>query len=165
MRKLFFLVFASLFYGKSSADIYLGSANVLQKIPLSASSYSFAKIASGALSVIGSVAATIATEGAAAPTIAASVVNAASAAIPNVSVTGGEQFIIDDKPYIEQYKKSSVDYPTNYLGLPYHARASIYTLSGFTQVDKVNIEGSGFGSMLDDERAELESILKAGIYV
>lgn len=155
---------ASLFYGKSSADIYLGSANVLQKIPLSASSYSFTKIASGALSVIGSIAATVATEGAAAPAIAASVVNAASAAIPNVSVTGGEQFIIDDKPYIEQHKKVSVDYPKDYLGLPFHARASIYSLTGFTQIDEVNIEGSGFSSMLDDERTELENIMKAGFY-
>lgn len=156
---------ASLFYGKSSADIYLGSANVLLKVPLSAASYSGSKIASGALSVAGSIAATIATHGAAAPTIASSAINAASAAIPNVSVTGGEQIIIDDKPYIEQHEKSSPDYPSNYLGLPYHARASIYSLSGYTKVDEVNIEGSGFASILDSERTELENIMKAGIYV
>ena len=155
---------ASLFYGKSSADIYLGSANVLIKFPLSAQSYSMAKIASGALSLVGSIAATVATEGMAAPSIAAAAINATSSAIPSTSVTGGEQIIIDSQPYIEQYKKSSPDYPYTYRGLPVHAIDVIYELSGYTEVEKVNIEGSGFASILDSERTELENIMKGGFY-
>ena len=155
---------ASLFYGKSSADIYLGSANVLTKFPLSSQSYSMGKIASGALSLLASIAATVATEGAASPSIAAAAINAASAAIPNVSVTGGEQIIIDDKPVIEQYKKTSPEYPKSYHGLPCYMTKAMYELTGYVEVERVNIEGTGFGSMLDSERTELENIMKGGFY-
>lgn len=123
------------------------------------------KIASGALSLLASIAATVATEGAASPSIAAAAINAASAAIPNVSVTGGEQIIIDDKPVIEQYKKTSPEYPKSYHGLPCYMTKAMYELTGYVEVERVNIEGTGFGSMLDSERTELENIMKGGIYV
>lgn len=156
---------ASLYYGKSSADIYLGSANVMIQLPLSSESYSSAKIASGVLSVVGAVAATVATEGAAAPTIASAAVNAISSAVPNISVTGGEQVIIDDGPTVESYRKACEDYPDDLYGRPYYVRNRIYNLTGFIKTGTVNIEGTGFASMLDNERAELDSIMKAGIYV
>ena len=155
---------ASLFYGKSSADIYLGSANVLIEFPLSTESYSAAKIASGALSVVGAAAATVATEGAASPALAAAVVNATSSAIPNVSITGGYEKIIDEGPVVESYRKTSPDFATVFLGRPYNAIDYIYNMSGYIEVDKVNIEGTGFGSMLDSERTELENIMKGGFY-
>lgn len=156
---------ASIYYGKSSADIYLGSANVLIKLPLSAASYSFTKIASGALATAGAIASTIATEGATAGAIPASLINLASSAIPNTSVTGGEQLIIDDKPYIEQYKKKPADYPTSLIGLPMNAVDYIYNLTGYTECAEVYVEGTGFSGILDSERSELESILKGGFYV
>ena len=146
---------ASLYYGKSAADIYLGSANVMISLPLSSESYSSAKIASGVLSVVG----------AAAPTIASAAVNAISSAVPNISITGGEQVIIDDGPTVESYRKACEDYPDDLYGRPYYVRNRIYNLTGFIKTGTVNIEGSGFASMLDNERAELDSIMKAGIYV
>ena len=156
---------SSLFYGKSAANIYLGSANVMIDLPLSGESYSGAKIASGALSLVGAVAATIATEGAAAGSIPAAAINAVSSLIPNTSVTGGEQFIIDDYPVVESYRKISTDYAFDYLGKPYYAEDYIYNLSGYIEAGRVNIEGTGFASMLDSERSELERIMMGGCYV
>lgn len=156
---------AALYYGKSTANIYLGSANVAIKFPLSASSYSELKVASGALSLVGAVAATIATEGAAAGSIPAAAINAASSLIPNTSVTGGEQFIIDEYPVVESYRKISTDYAFDYLGKPYYAEDYVYNLSGYIEAGRVNIEGTGFSSLLDSERAELDRILKEGVYV
>lgn len=155
---------ASLFYGKSSADIYLGSANVLIEFPLSTESYSAAKIASGALSVVGAAAATVATEGMASPALAASLVNATSSAIPNISITGGYERIIDEGPVVESYRKTSPDFAVVYRGRPYNAVDFIHNLSGYVEVEKVNIEGSGFSSILDSERTELENIMKGGFY-
>lgn len=155
---------AALFYGKSSTDIYLGSANVMIKFPISSTSYSMAKVASGALSVIGSAIATVATQGAAAGALAASAINAVSSAIPSTAVTGGDQFIVDPAPVIESYRKTSPDFAVNYLGRPYNAIDYIYNLTGYIEVEKVNIEGTGFGTILDSERIELENILKGGFY-
>ena len=134
-------------------------------LPLSGESYSGAKIASGALSLVGAVAATIATEGAAAGSIPAAAINAVSSLIPNTSVTGGEQFIIDDYPVVESYRKISTDYAFDYLGKPYYAEDYVYNLSGYVEVGRVNIEGTGFSSLLDSERAELDRILKEGVYI
>ena len=155
---------ASLFYGKSTADIYLGSANVLIEFPLATESYSAAKIASGALSVVGAAAATVATEGAASPALAAAMVNATSSAIPNISITGGYERIIDEGPVVESYRKTSPDFATVFLGRPYNAIDYIYNMTGYVEVEKVNIEGDGFGGMLDSERIELENIMKGGFY-
>ena len=155
---------AALFYGKGSADIYLGSANVMIKFPISSTSYSMAKVASGALSVIGSAIATVATQGAATGALVASAINAVSSAIPSTAVTGGDQFIVDPAPVIESYRKTSPDFAVNYLGRPYNAIDYIYNLTGYIEVEKVNIEGTGFGSILDSERIELENILKGGFY-
>lgn len=156
---------AALFYGKSSADVYLGSANVMIKFPISSTSYSMAKVASGALSVIGSAVATVATHGVAAGALAGSLVNAVSAAVPNTGVTGGDQFIVDPAPVVESYRKTSPDFAVGYVGVPFNAIAMVSTLSGYVEVEEVNIEGAGFGSILDSEREELESIMKAGFYV
>ena len=155
---------AALFYGKSSANIYLGSANVLIKFPISASSYSATKVASGALAVVGSAVATVATEGAAVGSLVASSINAISASVPNTSVTGGDQFIVDPYPKVESYQKTSDDFAVGFRGRPYNAAAPIYTLTGYIQAGKVHIEGSGFTTILDSEREELISIMKGGFY-
>ena len=156
---------AALYYGKSSANIYLGSANVMIKFPISSTSYSMSKIASGALSVIGSAIATVTSHGAAAGMLAGSLVNAVSSAIPNTAVTGGDQFIVDPAPVVESYRKTSPDFAVGYIGRPFNAIANIYSLSGYIECEKVHIEGDGFSGIFDSERAELESIMKAGIYV
>lgn len=154
-----------LFYGKSSPDIYLGSANLFISYPLSAQSYSGAKIASGVLSIAGSVASAVMTNGATAASIPASIINAASASIPNTSIQGGETFFIDEGPHVEMYQKTSEDFADNYFGRPFYATANIYSLSGYTQVGKVKIYGTGFSTILDDERSELEAIMKGGFYI
>lgn len=154
----------SLYYGKSSPNIYLGSANLFISYPLAATTYSAAKIASGALAVAGSIVSAVATEGATAMAIPGAVINAISATVPNTSVSGGDEFVIDDGPHIEIYKKTSEDFVDAQFGRPYFARNTIYSISGYTEVGKVNIEGTGFGSMLDSERTELENIMKGGFY-
>lgn len=156
---------ACLFYGKDSADIYLGSANILIEFPISSETYSASKMVSGALQIAGSVASAIATHGATAATIPGAAINAISSVIPNVAVTGGEQRFIDNAPVIEQYKKTSPDFPYDTKGQPYYARASIYTLTGFTRVNECFIGGNGFDSILDAERNELDNILKNGVIV
>lgn len=156
---------ACLFYGKSSADIYLGSANILIEFPISSETYSASKMISGALQIAGSVASAIATHGATAGTIPGAAINAISSVIPNVAVTGGEQRFIDNAPVIEQYKKTSPDFPYDTMGKPFYARATIYTLTGFTKISEVFIGGTGFAGILEDERKELETILKGGIIV
>ena len=154
----------SLYYGKTSPNIYLGSANLFISYPLAATTYSAAKVASGVLSVAGSVISAVATQGATALSIPGSLINAVSASIPNTSVSGGEEFVIDEGPHIEVYKKTTEDFSDGQFGRPYFARNTIYSISGYTQVGKVEIEGTGFGSMLDSERTELENIMKGGFY-
>lgn len=156
---------AALFYGRSSADVYLGSSNVMMTFPVSGESYSAAKIASGVISVAGAIASAVATEGATAPAAFGAAINAASSLVPNVSVTGGEQFIIDEYPVVESYRKTSIDYAYDYLGKPYYAEDYVYNLSGYIEAGRVNIEGTGFASMLDSERSELERIMMGGCYV
>ena len=41
---------------------------------------------------------------------------------------------------------------------------AMHELTGYVEVERVNIEGTGFGSMLDSERTELENIMKGGFY-
>lgn len=155
----------SLYYGKSSADIYLGSANLFISYPLASTSYSAAKIASGALQLAGSVVSAVATEGATALAVPAAAINAISSAVPNTSVSGGEEFVIDEGPHVEIYKKTSEDFADGYFGRPFFGSAMISTLTGFTKVGRVVIEGNGFYGMLDSERLELERIMKEGFYV
>ena len=153
----------SLYYSKGSDYIYLGSANLFISYPLAATTYSAAKIASGVLSVAGSIVSAVATEGATAFAIPGAVLNAMSAAVPNTSVSGGEEFIIDEGPHVEIYKKTS-EFADDFYGMPFYAAVQIGTLSGFVQCGKVIIEGSGFSSILDSERTELENIMKGGFY-
>lgn len=56
--------------------------------------------------------------------------------------------------------------PTSYAhsyGRPSGKTETLSTLTGYTQVDAVHVEGSDFGTATHEERAEIERLLKSGV--
>ncbi len=56
--------------------------------------------------------------------------------------------------------------PSNYnslIGRPLMQAKTLSTLTGFTVVDSVHVEGSGFAAATSEEKAEIERLLKSGV--
>lgn len=56
--------------------------------------------------------------------------------------------------------------PTNYdhdVGRPLMATRVLSTISGYTEVERVHVEGNDFAQALDAEKREIEALLKSGV--
>ena len=163
---------AALYYGKTSSTTYhyLGSANVKISFPVSSESYNATKIVAGVITTVASIASMVATEGATAPAVlgasAGALTAMSGAATPNASITGGQQIIIDDAPtlLVTEYVPNQ-GFDDDLFGLPDCTTRLISRVSGYMEVGRVQIGGTGFSGILEDERKELETILKGGIIV
>ena len=148
----------------TSAEIYLGSANVAIQCPYAANNYSAAKVASSAVSfgvglaslaagnVVGGIAGT-----------ANGIINAASAFDPSASSqsAGGYTFI-DNAPRIDTIFHDIEGTAATLIGKPYCATAMLGTLSGFTKVGRVhvsNLPGTPTAAEID----EVEQLLLSGV--
>lgn len=163
---------AALYYGPTSTNTphYIGSTSVKITFPMSAQSYNVTKIASGALTLAASVASMIVTEGATAPAVigasSGAVTAFSGAATPNATVTGGQQIIIDSAPSLFCIDFApNQGYDDDLFGLPDCTTRLISRVAGYMEVGRVQIGGTGFSGILEDERRELEAILKGGIIV
>ena len=163
---------AALYYGKTSSTTYhyLGSTNVKISFPVSSASYNATKVVAGVITTVASIASMVATEGATAPAVlgasAGALTAMSGAATPNASITGGQQIIIDDAPtlLVTEYVPNQ-GYDDDLFGLPDCTTRLVSRVSGYMEVGRVQIGGTGFSGILEDERKELETILKGGIIV
>ena len=163
---------AALYYGKTSTNTpyYLGSANVKISFPVSSESYNATKIVAGVITTVASIASMVATEGATAPAVigasAGALTALSGAATPNASITGGQQIIIDDAPVllVSDYVPRQSGDETRF-GFPDCTTRQYQKISGYCETGRVQIGGTGFAGILEDERKELETILKGGIIV
>ena len=163
---------AALYYGKTSTDTpyYLGSTNVKISFPVSSESYNATKVVAGVITTVASIASMVATEGATAPAVlgasAGALTAISGAATPNASITGGQQIIIDDAPVLlvsDYIPRQSGD--ETRFGFPDCTTRQYQKISGYCETGRVQIGGTGFAGILEDERKELETILKGGIIV
>lgn len=64
------------------------------------------------------------------------------------------------------YYRTNVQYPTSYgndIGYPLMATRKLYTLNGFTKIYTCHIEGENFKTATEDEKREIDSLLRSGI--
>lgn len=64
------------------------------------------------------------------------------------------------------WTRPSINYPSSYnaqYGRPSGKTKTLSTLTGFTVVDSVHVEGAGFNSATSDELSEIERLLKSGV--
>ena len=160
---------ALLYYkGGSGPYQFLAASNVGIALPVSAATYNIGKLATGLTSSLIAVAGGIASQNFAAA--AGGAVGMVGSLIGNESHAGSSagavSKFVDYGPKITTYTHNVVDPLYDQLqGKPRYARSQIGGNPGYVEVEDVFIGGTGFGSILDSERTELESILKAGIFV
>lgn len=158
---------SALYWGTSSRDIstYLASSSLSIDVPTLASNYNMAKIVSGAVTVVGSVASAIVSGGATVPMAVAGaggfISTATALASAESGVTGGGEGMIDAYPKVEVFRKSLAGTAYSLRGRPLYKYVQLRALSGFTQVDSVHVEG--LPSATDEEVREIEALLKEGV--
>ena len=83
----------------------------------------------------------------------------AGKSVPNTAIYGPQKaFVIITRP--------SIVVPTNYnhdVGRPSGKSAVLSTLTGYTEVEKVHVEGTGLGSVTKEEKEEIEKLLLSGV--
>lgn len=150
---------------------YQFEGNIFVSLPYSESSSSAIKTASSVLLGAAGAAATIATGGAAAPAIASAAAGAAGAALSfdksmkhGGSVGNSAKFLETQYPvlYIKRPRQNTPKDIANYKGLPSNITATLGTLSGYTKVREIHLDGL---QLTDSETRELESILKNGFII
>lgn len=158
---------------ESSENYYITTSNVALDIPFSSAAISNQRIVSGAVSTVSSIAtsiaAAIATQGMTAPIAVAGIAGALSGAgeiasaisSPISSVHGGTYAIIDDKPRLILESKNLIGTSYDTMGSALQSTRKLNTLSGFTQVSSVNLQG--FSTATDAEVNEVEQYLKSGV--
>ena len=158
---------SALYWGTDPGDIstYLGSANVSIDIPILSSNYNIAKVVSGAATVVGSVATAIASGGASVPATMAGLGGALAVGeglrSAESGIQGGGEGTIDAYPTVEVLRKGLAGSAYSLRGRPLYRYVPLRTLSGFTQVDSVHVEG--LPSATEAEVSEIESLLKSGV--
>lgn len=156
---------ANLYYGTSSstANIYLGSANIAIECPLMASSYSLMNQVGGVLSAAGSVAGMMSGNPAAVVGAASGVMNMVSAFdVASATVSSGDTKIIDSQARIDVQFHDIPDTSVPLFGRPYAMTNMLGNLYGYAQIGRVHVEGLTMPA-LDREIQEIESLLTEGV--
>ena len=156
----------------TEVEYYLGTANVAMDIPFSGTASSTQKFVSG-VATIGATVATAAAMASGGGIGAAGAIGLAMSAMggasqiteavtsPITTVSGGTYSIIDQTPkvLVETKQLSGTSYST--LGSPLFAERKLNTLTGFTNVVSVNLQG--FNTATAAEVSEIEQHLKTGV--
>lgn len=153
---------AILYYGTSSstANIYLGSANIAIDCPMTSSSYSMAKVVGGLSSLVSGIASAKSGDVLSA---ASGVIDFASAFdASGSSMTAGSSKIIDTVPHVDIITHNINGTAPALYGNPMASRAILGTLTGFTKVGTVHIENLA-SVATRDEQDEIEQLLMSGV--
>ena len=146
---------------------YQGSCG--QTIPINGNN--FTSVFMGAVQIAGNVAGMISTGGASAGAIAGGLLSSTSTAAgmkPNIeksgSLSGAGGFLGNQKPFIikETPRQCMPLSQQKYTGFPSYQTQRLGSLSGYTEVESVNLSGIPAN---DSELSEIESLLKGGVYL
>lgn len=146
---------------------YQGSCG--QTIPINGSD--FTRVFVGAVQIAGNVAGMVATGGASAGAIAGGLLSSTSTAAgmkPNIeksgSLSGAGGFLGNQKPFIikETPRQCMPSSQQKYTGFPSYQTQRLGSLSGYTEVESINLSGIPAN---DAELSEIESLLKGGVYL
>lgn len=146
---------------------YQGSCG--QTIPINGSD--FTAVFMGAVQIAGNVAGMVSTGGASAGAIAGGLLSSTSTAAgmkPNIeksgSLSGAGGFLGNQKPFIikETPRQCMPLSQQKYTGFPSYQTQRLGSLSGYTEVESVNLSGIPAN---DSELNEIESLLKGGVYL
>ena len=146
---------------------YQGSCG--QTIPINGSD--FTSVFMGAVQIAGNVAGMVATGGASAGAIAGGLLSSTSTAAgmkPNIeksgSLSGAGGFLGNQKPFIikETPRQCMPLSQQKYTGFPSYQTQKLGSVSGYTEVESVNLSGIPAN---DSELSEIESLLKGGVYL
>lgn len=144
---------------------YIGQCS--SNVPIT--SNDFTNTVNGILGIAGSIGSLVATGGASAPTEIGKIAgNAINALKPNIqksgamSGTGGMMGV--QTPYlICQRPRQSVPTSQNtFTGYPANITATLSDLSGYTEVDKIHLEGV---PCTNEEMDEIMTLLESGVYI
>lgn len=145
--------------------LYSFSGQCAIEIPITSASWSSAL--TGALSIAGAIGMTVATGGATAPAAVGTVLNTAVNQFkPNIeksgAISGGAGIMGIQRPYLikTQPRQALPARQNTYTGYPSHITESLGTLTGFTVVDQIHLNGI---PCTDAERDEILSLLKTGV--
>lgn len=162
------------------STIYTWSGNMIQGVPLSATNHAEKRLGlvQGVLGLgttaLG-VAASVASGGAAAPVAMGAVAGVTSGLTGIVNsqkdhygrvnnISGDPSFIGVLQPYIcvTRPRMSKPASYNNTLGIPSNITATLGSLTGYTQISSVHLEGI---AATDSELSEIESLLKEGVII
>lgn len=144
---------------------YVGQCSA--NVPIT--SNDFTNTVNGILGIAGSIGSLFATGGASAPTQIGSMAgNAINALKPNIqksgamSGTGGMMGV--QTPYLicQRPRQSLPDSQNAFTGYPANITAVLGNLSGYTEVDKIHLEGI---PCTNEEMAEIMQLLESGVYI
>lgn len=157
--------------GAATAMVKCGNAVLYQysgacAVSLPLTGETFTNVITSTIQLAASIGATVATGGAAAGVTAASAANSLMSMKPIVERAGGVSGAAGQlgimQPYLigEIPRQSKPEDANKFIGYPSNIMATLGDLSGFTSVDIIHLEDI---TATNTEKAELESILKAGV--
>lgn len=153
--------------GSAGGVIYQYTGSCAEHYPLSSGSYM--GIVTGAAGIVGGIAATIATGGAAAPMLlgAAAGIGGMHAQIQKTngfSANAGAMGI--KKPYfiISRPQTAMAQGYEKYIGKGANTLVNLSTMKGFVKVKEIYLVNSNPG-MTDQEQTEIKTLLKEGVYI
>lgn len=145
--------------------LYSFSGQCAIEIPITSASWSSA--IGGAITIAGAIGKMAATGGASAPTDLMTIANAAVNQFkPSIeksgAISGGAGIMGIQRPYLikTQPRQALPAKQNTYTGYPSHITESLGSLTGFTVVDQIHLNGI---PCTDTERDEILSLLKTGV--
>lgn len=156
---------ANLYYGMtvSTADIYLGSANLAIDVPLMSSSYSLSSMITGVMDGVSSVGSMISGNPMAIPGAVTGVLNMASSFdVASSGVMNGNMKIIDNGPQINVQFHDIPDMAVSLFGRPCALNPMLGTLTGYAEIGRIHIENLA-SVATKDEVDEIEQLLTSGV--
>ena len=146
---------------------YQGSCG--QTIPINGTD--FTRVFTGAIQIAGNVAGMVAGGGLSAGAVAGGLLSSTATAAgmkPTIeksgSLSGAGGFLGNQTPFIikEAPRQCMPKFQQNYTGFPSYQTQTLGSLSGYTEVESINLSGIPAN---DSELAEIESLLKEGVYL
>lgn len=147
--------------------LYAWQGNCANEVPITGSDWRSA--ITSALSLVATVATTVATGGASAPMIAGTVASVGANSMnlkPNInrsgSISGSSGFMGNQRPYIIRTIPNLV-IPTDqnkFIGYPSFVTTSLGSLTGYNEISSIHLEGI---PATGNELTEIETLLKGGV--
>lgn len=156
---------ARVYVGPSIAALpnrYVTSGNVARNYPISIESYNVNALShiSGIVGMIGGIASGNA--GIAVSSALGEVGNITHDLTANTTVKAGSYEYVSPYPTILVRQALIAERDATKFGYPCNQTLTLSSCSGYTEVAEVHVEGSGFESIDETERREIENILKTG---